>query len=96
MEKIVKVIFAIVFFASNTINAQSQMDSGKIGKKFQAKAPKTVHFGKEAFVKTNTTIIRWLGMAGFFVNSRGQNFMIDPLLEGYDLPLLMDFPIQPN
>lgn len=35
-------------------------------------------------------------MAGFLVNSRGTNFMIDPLLEGYDMPLLMDFPIKPK
>jgi len=96
MEKILKLLFFIVFLASNSIYAQNQTDSGKIGKKFQAKAPSTVHFGKEAFVKTNATTIRWLGMAGFLVNSRGQNFMIDPLLEGYDLPLLMDFPIKPN
>jgi hypothetical protein len=45
MEKRLKLLFFIVFLASNTINAQTQSDSGKIGKKFQAKAPTTVHFG---------------------------------------------------
>ena len=35
-------------------------------------------------------------MAGFLVNSRGTTFMIDPLLEGYDMPLLMNFPIVPK
>ena len=35
-------------------------------------------------------------MAGFLVNSRGTTFMIDPLLEGYDMPLLRDFPIKPK
>jgi L-ascorbate metabolism protein UlaG (beta-lactamase superfamily) len=35
-------------------------------------------------------------MAGFLINSRGTTFMIDPLLEGYDMPLLRDFPIKPK
>jgi hypothetical protein len=39
---------------------------------------------------------KMVGMAGFFINSRGTTFMIDPLLEGYDMPLLMDFPIMPK
>ena len=65
-------------------------------KKYQAKAPPTQPFGAEAFAPSNDTTIRWLGMAGFLVNSRGTTFMIDPLLEGYDMPLLMDFPIQPK
>jgi L-ascorbate metabolism protein UlaG (beta-lactamase superfamily) len=32
-------------------------------------------------------------MAGFLINSRGTTIMIDPLLEGFDMPLLIDFPI---
>ncbi len=76
-------------------NAQSIVDSAN-KKMYQAKAPKTIQFGKEAFTSSSSTTIRWLGMAGFHVNSRGTNFMIDPLLEGYDMPLLMDFPIKPK
>jgi L-ascorbate metabolism protein UlaG (beta-lactamase superfamily) len=65
-------------------------------KKFQAVAPMTIPFGKEAFGAAKNTTVRWLGMAGFLVNSRGTTFMIDPLLEGYDMPLLMKFPILPK
>lgn len=59
----------------------------------QARAPKTQPFGKEAFVKTDETIIRWLGNAGAMVNSRGTTLMIDPVLSGFDMPLLIDMPI---
>lgn len=56
----------------------------------------TIPLGKEAFGAAKNTTVRWLGMAGFLVNSRGTTFMIDPLLEGYDMPLLMKFPILPK
>jgi L-ascorbate metabolism protein UlaG (beta-lactamase superfamily) len=62
-------------------------------KKYQAKAPATQPFGKEAFGKSKNTTVRWLGMAGFLINSRGTTFMVDPLLEGFDMPLLINFPI---
>jgi hypothetical protein len=68
----------------------------KTAKKYQAKAPPTKPFGKEAFGPSKATTIRWLGMARFLVNSRGTTFMIDPLVEGYDLPLQMKFPITPK
>src|SRR5437868_2661082 len=68
----------------------------KVDKKYQAKAPTTRPFGAEAFKASNKTTIRWLGMAGFLVNSRGTTFMLDPLLEGYDMPLLLKFPIAPK
>src|SRR5690606_19986448 len=55
--------------------------------------PKTKPFGAEAFAPSDKTTLRWLGMAGFFVNSRGTTFMIDPLLDDFDMPLLIDFPI---
>ena len=32
-------------------------------------------------------------MAGFLINSRGTTFMVDPLLEGFDMPMLIDFPV---
>ena len=62
-------------------------------KKFQAKAPKTKPFGAAAFGKSNQTTIRWLGMSGFFINSRGTNIIIDPLTEWFDMPIMIDFPI---
>jgi len=89
--KIFSIFSLLVFFIN--VQAQSTADSIKT-KKFQATAPPTQSFGKEAFGPSDKTTIRWLGMAGFFINSRGTTFMIDPLLEGYDMPLLRDFPIK--
>jgi L-ascorbate metabolism protein UlaG (beta-lactamase superfamily) len=88
---------AALIFAS-CVQAQSVTDSAgpRKEKKYQATAPRTQPFGKEAFQPSNNTTIRWLGMAGFLVNSRGTTLMIDPLLEGYDMPLLRDFPIKPK
>jgi L-ascorbate metabolism protein UlaG (beta-lactamase superfamily) len=78
-----------------SVNAQHDADTtkSKIEKKYQAKAPPTQPFGKEAFEKSNETTVRWLGMAGFFINSRGTTMMVDPLLDTFDMPLLIDFPI---
>ena len=59
----------------------------------QAKAPPTQPFGAEAFARSNGTTLRWLGMAGFLINSRGTTLMVDPLLEGFDMPVLITFPI---
>ena len=80
-----------------SVEAQSTTDSIKFTPKtYQAKAPATVPFGAKAFSKSKKTTVRWLGMAGFLINSRGTTFMVDPLLEGYDMPLLMTFPITPK
>ena len=92
MKKISALLMLLVLAC--TSHAQNTSDTGT--KKYQAKAPPTQPFGKEAFQPSNTTTIRWLGMAGFIVNSRGTTFMIDPLLQGYDMPLLRDFPIKPK
>lgn len=32
-------------------------------------------------------------MAGFLINSHGTTIMVDPLLEGFDMPLLIEMPI---
>lgn len=79
---------------SAMLNTQAQdvNDSSQV-KKNQAKAPETLFFGKEGFTESNKTTLRWLGMAGFFVNSRGVTFMIDPVLEDFDMPVLIDYPI---
>jgi L-ascorbate metabolism protein UlaG (beta-lactamase superfamily)/quinol monooxygenase YgiN len=63
-------------------------------KKYQAKAPPTKAFGKEAFAASTTTTARWLGMGGFLINSRGTTLMIDPLLRDFDMPVMIDFPIK--
>lgn len=86
-------IFAVPF-ATIYSDAQTVSDSAKTTqKKYQAKAPPTQPIGKNAFGKSKKTTLRWLGMAGFLINSRGTTFMVDPLLEGFDMPLLIDFPI---
>lgn len=59
----------------------------------QAVAPPTVPFGAEAFDRTDDTVVRWLGMAGFLINSRGTILTIDAVLRGFDMPLLIDMPI---
>jgi L-ascorbate metabolism protein UlaG (beta-lactamase superfamily) len=91
-------LLSAIVFSTSALTAQSTSDSAgtKKGKKYQATAPATQPFSKEAFGSSKSTTIRWLGMAGFLVNSRGTTFMIDPLLQGYDMPLLRDFPIKPK
>ena len=59
----------------------------------QAKAPTTQPFGADAFAASEQTVLRWLGMAGFLINSRGTTLMIDPLLEGFDMPIMIEMPI---
>jgi L-ascorbate metabolism protein UlaG (beta-lactamase superfamily) len=62
--------------------------------KVQAKAPPTQKFGRAAFAVSDGTTLRWLGMAGWFINSRGTNLMIDPLLKGFDMDVMIKFPIK--
>ena len=68
----------------------------KINEKEQAVAPKTIKMDHKAFEKTNVTSIYWMGNASMMINSRGTNIMIDPLLEGFDMPLLIDMPMLPK
>jgi L-ascorbate metabolism protein UlaG (beta-lactamase superfamily) len=87
-------LVTVLFFISG-LQAQSTSDStaNKPAKKYQAKAPKTQSFGAEAFKRSGKTTLRWLGMAGYFINSRGTTIMVDPLLGGFDMPIMIDFPI---
>ena len=59
----------------------------------QARAPLTQQFGAEAFDSSPGTTLRWLGMAGFLLNSRGTTIMIDPLLGDFDMPIMIEMPI---
>lgn len=61
-------LFSVAFLIL-TNNATAQTTGEE--KKYQAKAPKTQPFGMEAFEKSGKTVLRWLGMGGFFINSRG-------------------------
>ena len=90
-------ITASLIFLASAIKVQAQATSDttkkKTEKKYQAKAPKTQPFGAKAFKASGKTTLRWLGMAGYFINSRGTTLMVDPLLGGFDMPIMIDFPI---
>ena len=68
-------------------------EAGTAEKKYQAKAPKTQAFSEEAFEASGETTLRWLGMAGFLINSRGTTLMVDPLLGGFDMPIMIEMPL---
>lgn len=89
------VLMTTILLVSSASQAQETIDSieTKKEKKFQAKPARTQPFGAEAFKTLNKTTIRWLGMAGFLINSRGTTLMVDPLLKGFDMPVMIEFPI---
>ncbi len=89
------VVLLTLLLFSNILQGQVSTDSIKV-KKYQAKAAKTQPFGQEAFSKTNKTVIRWTGNAGFLINSRGTTLMVDPLLKDFDMPVMIDYPIAPK
>lgn len=60
----------------------------------QAVAPATIKIGQNAFQSIDHTEVSWLGNACALINSRGTTIMIDPLLEGFDMPLLIEIPIK--
>jgi L-ascorbate metabolism protein UlaG (beta-lactamase superfamily) len=77
------------------VSAQAPQDATP-KKKYQARPPATQPFGEEAFAASSDTVLRWTGNAGFLINSRGTTVMIDPLLQGFDMPLLIDLPLAPK
>ncbi len=64
-----------------------------INEKGQAMPERTEPIAREAFLEIPGTQIRWLGNAGAMINSRGTVLMIDPVLSGFDMPLLIDVPV---
>lgn len=64
-----------------------------INEKGQAVPEKTEFIPQEAFGKISGTKIHWLGSGGAMINSRGTVVMIDPVLSGFDMPLLIEVPI---
>lgn len=64
--------------------------------KGQAIPKATIRLTEKDFEKFNGTAVYWLGNASIFINSRGKNIMIDPLLEGFDMNLLIEMPILPK
>lgn len=89
-------IMIALFSCKTDRKEHSENNEAKAEQKYQAKAPPAQPFGEEAFGASTETTVRWLGMAGFFINSGGTTFMIDPLLVEFDMPLLIDFPINTN
>ncbi len=59
----------------------------------QATPPPTQKINKSSFQNTKTTVIHWLGGGGFFINTHGCCLMIDPVLLDFDLPVLIEMPI---
>lgn len=76
-------------------NKEKKMDI-TINQKGQAVAPQTRFMSVKDFEKKDTTSIYWMGNASILLNVRGTLMMIDPLLEGFDMPLLMEMPILPK
>lgn len=61
--------------------------------KGQAVPEKVVPITEKAFEIQSDTKIYWLGNAGALINSRGTTVMIDPVLSGFDMPLLIGMPL---
>ncbi len=101
IAKVQILIMVGVLILTTNLQAQTSKDSTQstqvtTEKKYQAKAPPTKHFGSEAFEPSKSTTIRWMGNSGFLINNRGTTLMLDPLLEGFDMPLLIEMPIAPK
>ena len=67
----------------------------KMNEKGQMVAPATCRMTAEDFENKGGTSVYWLGGGGAMINSQGTIIMIDPVLEGFDMPLLIDIPILP-
>ena len=68
----------------------------ELSEKGQALAPATKRINASAFKNNNTCEIYWLGGGGAMINSYGTIIMIDPVLAGFDMPLLREVPILPE
>lgn len=64
-----------------------------MNEKGQAVAPKSIPMTNQAFMVDEQTRIYWLGGAGVMIHSHHTNIMIDPVLEGFDIPLLYQVPL---
>lgn len=64
-------ILAILILGGIVLNIKAQFSYNEKG---QAIPPASQPFDKEAFESTGHTVIRWLGNAGFLINSRGTCF----------------------
>jgi L-ascorbate metabolism protein UlaG (beta-lactamase superfamily) len=67
-----------------------------INEKGQAIPTHVESIPREAFDKIGGTEVRWLSGGAAMINARGTVIMIDPVLEGFDMPLTYDPPIKPE
>ena len=67
----------------------------EVNEKGQVLAPQTKQIGEDAFEAQARCDIYWLGGGGALINSCGTVIMLDPVLEGFDMPLLREVPIVP-
>lgn len=59
----------------------------------QAMPAQTVALETEAFEAIDGTKVYWLGNASILINSRGTILLIDPILDSFDMPLLIDMSV---
>ena len=64
--------------------------------KGQAMPASLAPMGSGAFAVTDETAVYWLGGAGFLINARGTTVMVDPVLGGFDMPVLFSSPLAPE
>lgn len=72
------------------------MDRFFINDKGQAQPASVRHLTHSDFENQNHIGVYWLGGGGAMINSYGTVIMIDPLLEGFDMPLLIDMVAKPE
>ncbi|MBR1627772.1 MAG: MBL fold metallo-hydrolase [Lachnospiraceae bacterium] len=68
----------------------------KVNEKGQAIPTGTELITEAAFDRIEGTEVRWLSGGAAMINSRGTIIMIDPVLEGFDMPLTYEPPIAPE
>ena len=64
-----------------------------INEKGQAVPNKTVKMTQESFDDKQKTSLYWLGNAGCMINCHGTIIILDPMIVGFDMPLLFESPL---
>ncbi|MCQ2241687.1 MBL fold metallo-hydrolase [Treponema sp.] len=67
------------------------MDRFFINGKKQAQPAATVKLTQKDFENNDCISVYWLGGGGAMINSFGTILLLDPLLKGFDMPLLIDY-----
>ena len=80
----------IIILIMQCTKLEIEMNNYFINEKGQAQAFDSVKLTKKDFENNHHTSVYWLGGGGAMINSYGTVIMIDPLLKGFDMPLLID------